>query len=134
MRAGLARERERSSRQDPRDISNVSTNNVSGIPPAGLAGLSLAGKLPHLVAAVGVVVITVHHGVDPLPHQGGGAVVGDAARDRRHHPLRVVFRFHAAGDDGIVAAARHHHVLAAAGPAAGGGERAVQLPVLDDPL
>jgi len=33
--AGLARERERSSRQDSRDISNTGTNNASGILPAG---------------------------------------------------------------------------------------------------
>ncbi|MGB1408482.1 hypothetical protein [Alloalcanivorax venustensis] len=35
VRAGLARERERSSRQDPRDLPNSSTNSVSGIPPGG---------------------------------------------------------------------------------------------------
>jgi len=44
--AGLARERERSSRQDARDISDVSTNHVSGILPAGFAGLSLARQAP----------------------------------------------------------------------------------------
>ena len=46
IQAGPARERERSSRQDSRDLSNTDTNNVSGILPAGFAGLSLAGKLP----------------------------------------------------------------------------------------
>ena len=40
--AGHARERERSSRQDPRDLSNRDTNSVSGILPAGFAGLSRA--------------------------------------------------------------------------------------------
>ena len=44
--AGPAREREQSSRQDPRARSNDSTNNVSGIPPAGSAGLSRAGPAP----------------------------------------------------------------------------------------
>ena len=33
-------------RQDARDLSNGSTISVSGILPAGFAGLSLAGKLP----------------------------------------------------------------------------------------
>ena len=33
-------------RQHPRARSNDSTNNVSGIPPAGLAGLSRAGPAP----------------------------------------------------------------------------------------
>ena len=33
-------------RQDPRARSNDSTNNVSGIPPAGFAGLSRAGPAP----------------------------------------------------------------------------------------
>ena len=31
MGAGLARERERSSRQDSRDISNTGTNNATGM-------------------------------------------------------------------------------------------------------
>ncbi len=44
--AGPARERERSSRQDPRGLSSDGTNNVSGIPPAGFAGLSRAGPAP----------------------------------------------------------------------------------------
>ena len=44
--AGPARERERSSRQDARDLSNDSTNNASGIPPAGSAGLSRARPAP----------------------------------------------------------------------------------------
>ena len=46
VRAGLARERERSSRQDPRALSDDSTSSVSGIPPAGSAGLSRAGPAP----------------------------------------------------------------------------------------
>ena len=45
MGAGPARERERSSRQDAREMSDGSTISVSGIPPAGKAGLSLASKL-----------------------------------------------------------------------------------------
>ena len=44
--AGLARERERSSRQDAREISNGSNISVSGILPAGTAGLSLARQAP----------------------------------------------------------------------------------------
>jgi len=44
--AGPARERERSSRQDAREIANGGTNSVSGIPPAGFAGLSLARQAP----------------------------------------------------------------------------------------
>ena len=44
--AGPAREREQSSRQDPRARSNDRTNNASGIPPAGSAGLSRAGPAP----------------------------------------------------------------------------------------
>jgi 2-dehydropantoate 2-reductase len=51
VRAGLARERERSSRQDPRAPSNDRTNNVSGIPPAGSAGLSRARPAPTKSAA-----------------------------------------------------------------------------------
>ena len=41
--ADLARERERSSRQDARDFSSFSANSLSGILPAGKAGLSRAG-------------------------------------------------------------------------------------------
>ena len=44
--AGPARERERSSRQDARDLSKDAINNASGIPPAGAAGLSRAGPAP----------------------------------------------------------------------------------------
>jgi len=44
--ACLASERERSSRQDPRVISNGSSNKVSGILPVGLADLSRAGPAP----------------------------------------------------------------------------------------
>ena len=44
--AGPARERERSSRQDAREISNGSNISVSGILPAGKAGLSLARQAP----------------------------------------------------------------------------------------
>jgi hypothetical protein len=44
--AGHARERERSSRQDARDTANGGTNNLSGILPAGFAGLSLARQAP----------------------------------------------------------------------------------------
>jgi len=51
VRAGLARERERSSRQDPRAPSNDRTNNVSSIPPAGSAGLSRAKPAPTRSAA-----------------------------------------------------------------------------------
>ena len=47
MRAGLARERVApATRQDTRDLSKGSTNSVSGIPPAGFAGLSRAGPAP----------------------------------------------------------------------------------------
>ena len=46
IQAGPARERERSSRQDAREIANGGTNSVSGIPPAGFAGLSLARQAP----------------------------------------------------------------------------------------
>tara|TARA_B100000614_G_scaffold192093_1_gene173067 strand:- start:48 stop:431 length:384 start_codon:yes stop_codon:yes gene_type:complete len=46
--AGPARERERSSRQDARELSNGSINSVSGTLPAGKAGLSLASKLPQI--------------------------------------------------------------------------------------
>jgi len=48
--AGLARERERSSRQDARDFANGSTNSLSGILPAGFAGLSRAGPAPTKLA------------------------------------------------------------------------------------
>ena len=44
--AGPARERERSSRQDPRAPSKDSPSDASGIPPAGDAGLSRAGPAP----------------------------------------------------------------------------------------
>ncbi|MFT6600651.1 MAG: hypothetical protein ACJATD_001506 [Alloalcanivorax sp.] len=53
MGAGPARERERSSRRDARDLSDCSTNKVSGILPAGFAGLSLASKLPQVLAPKG---------------------------------------------------------------------------------
>ncbi len=49
--AGPAREREQSSRQDPRARSNDSTNNASAIPPAGSAGLSRAKPAPTRSAA-----------------------------------------------------------------------------------
>ena len=39
-------------RQDPRARSNDSTNNVSGIPPAGSAGLSRAGPAPTRPATI----------------------------------------------------------------------------------
>jgi len=48
--AGPARERERSSRQDAKDFSNDSTNSLSGILPAGKAGLSLARQAPTTLA------------------------------------------------------------------------------------
>jgi hypothetical protein len=51
--AGPARERERSSRQDAREIFDGSTISVSGILPAGKAGLSLASKLPQGVVLKG---------------------------------------------------------------------------------
>jgi hypothetical protein len=44
--AGLARERERRFRQDTRNLSNTSPEKLSGILPAGFAGLSLAGQAP----------------------------------------------------------------------------------------
>jgi len=44
--AGLARERERSSRQDARDFSSFSANSLSGILPAGKPAFRLQGKLP----------------------------------------------------------------------------------------
>ena len=44
--AGPARERERSSRQDARELSNDSTISASGILPAGFAAFRLQGKLP----------------------------------------------------------------------------------------
>ncbi len=43
--AGHARERARSARQDPRDLVSSPLSKLSGIPPAGFSGLSLAGKL-----------------------------------------------------------------------------------------
>ena len=52
--AGPARERERSSRQDPRDLVYVPIIKLSGILPAGFAGLSLAGKLPQVRLRSGV--------------------------------------------------------------------------------
>ena len=49
--AGPARERERSSRQDPRDLVYVPIIKLSGIPPAGCAGLSLARQAPTNLAS-----------------------------------------------------------------------------------
>ena len=51
---GLQQQRERSSRQDPRDLVYVPVIKLSGILPAGFAGLSLAGKLPQIRLRSGV--------------------------------------------------------------------------------
>ncbi|HBU65587.1 MAG TPA: hypothetical protein DEB61_08765, partial [Alcanivorax sp.] len=46
VRAGHARERSQSDRQDPRAPSKYASSDASGIPPAGEAGLSRAGPAP----------------------------------------------------------------------------------------